>query len=332
MKKALSLILCAATLIFMLSISAAAIPLSSGDDALRAQFGSGSGGGLTYKYFAPEAKPGVKYPVVVWLHGIASGNYDGDQIDSYDLCKWASDEYQARFANAGGAYILCPRASGTWDLTTTAAVKNCVESFVSRFENSADRSRIYLMGFSIGASMTIKTASAYSDYFAAAVPVSAIDQISASGLKNMAVWFFANEKDSYVSANVSATRSTFNSVAASAADKSKIRFTAVSKAVDAYGNEVSPQHYMWRALTNDMFMADGSQYAYSTTTDGTGKTISFTYPDGVISWLSRQIKQTPAEPEKEPEKEPENQKSFWDKLLDVINAILKFLSALFGAA
>lgn len=323
MKKIMSVLLCVLLLFGIYAFAASAIPVSAGDDALRAQFGSGSGGGLSYKYYAPTVKAGVKYPVVVWLHGIASGNYDGDQLDSYDLCKWASDEYQARFANAGGAYILCPRASGTWDLTTTSAVKNCVEEFVSRFPDSADRNRIYLMGFSIGASMTIKTASAYPDYFAAVVPVSAIDQTAASGLSSMAVWFFANEKDTYVSANVAATRSTFNSLASAAKDKTKIRFTAVSQAVDAYGNNVSPQHYMWRTLTNDMFMADGSEYAHASTVDGAGNTVRFTYPEGVISWLSQQSKAT--------QEKAEKGESFWDKVVRFFKSILEFFMKIFGA-
>lgn len=321
-KKLIALLLCPVILLCVFVPAAYAIPVSSGDNALRAQFVSGSGGGLSYMYFAPEAQPGVKYPVVVWLHGIASGNYNGDQIDSYDLCKWASDEYQARFENAGGAYILCPRASGTWDLTTTSAVKNCVDSFVSRFKSSVDTNRIYLMGFSIGASMTIKTASDFPDYFAAAVPVSAVDQTAASGLKNMAVWFFANEKDTYVSANVNATRSTFNSVASKADDKSKIRFTAVSKAVTEYGKTVDTQHYMWRSLTNDMFMADGSQYAYSTTTDGTGETITFTYPNGVINWLSQQSKAD--------QNKVGNKGSFWDRLLNFFKSIFSIFTKLFA--
>lgn len=316
-----SVLLCIIMVLGIFSFSVNAVSVSEGDAALRAQFGSGSGGGLTYKYFAPELKEGVKYPVVVWLHGIASGNYDGDQLDSYDLCKWASDEYQARFVNAGGAFILCPRSSGTWDLTATSAVKNCVEAFVSRFEDSVDRNRIYLMGFSIGASMTIKTAAVYPDYFAAAVPVSAVDQTAASGLNGMAVWFFANEKDTYVSANVSATRSTFNSVAAAAKNKASVRFTAVSQAVDAYGNKVSPQHYMWRALTNDMFMADGSQYAYSTTTDGEGRTITFSYPDGVISWLSQQTKAA--------QEKPAKGESFWEKIAAFFKTIFDFFAKLF---
>lgn len=318
----ISVLLCIVMVLGIFSFSVNAVSVSEGDAALRAQFGSGSGGGLTYKYFAPELKEGVKYPVVVWLHGIASGNYDGDQLDSYDLCKWASDEYQARFVNAGGAFILCPRSSGTWDLTATAAVKNCVEAFVSRYEGYVDRNRIYLMGFSIGASMTIKTASDYPGYFAAAVPVSAVDQTAAAGLNGLAVWLFANEKDTYISANAAATRSTFNKLASAASDKSRIRFTAVSQAVDAYGGGVGMQHYMWRTLTNDMFMADGSEYAYASTVDGTGKTVHFTYPDGVINWLSQQTKAT--------QKTPEKGESLWEKIVAFFKAFMNALAKLFG--
>lgn len=322
MKRILSVLLCVFLFFGVFAFAAGAIPVAAGDDALRAQFGSGSGGGLTYKYFAPDLSDGVKYPVVVWLHGIASGNYEGDQLDSYDLCKWASDEYQARFENAGGAFILCPRASGTWDLTTTAAVKNCVEDFISRFEGQADRNRIYLMGFSIGASMTIKTAADYPDYFAAAVPVSAVDQTAASGLSNMAVWFFANEKDSYVSANAAATRSTFRSLSDKVKDKTKIRFTWVSQAVDAYGNGVGMQHYMWRTLTNDMFMADGSEYAFSATVDGAGNTIRFFYPDGAISWLSQQSKNG--------QEKAEKGSTLWDRIVLFFRLLRDFFVNLFS--
>lgn len=322
MKKFTALFLSILMIFTVFSLSVSAVSITAGDDALRNQFKSGSGGGLSYEYFAPEVKEGVKYPVVIWLHGIASGNYDGDQVDSYDFCKWASDEYQARFVNAGGAYLICPRANGTWDLTTTSAVKNCVDSFISKHADSVDKDRIYLIGFSLGGSMSIKVASAYNNYFAAVVPMCAVDQSAAGGIKNMAVWFFANDKDTYASANSSATRSSFNKVAANASDKSKIRFTYVSNAVTPTGGSVGMQHYMWRILTNDMFMADGSQYAYSTTKDGTGATINFQYPDGIINWLSQQTKQEQGSTSESP--------SFWDKLVAFFRAIGEFFARLFG--
>ena len=292
MKKIIAILMCVCLLVASLCVGALAVPLSSGADALKAEFHGGSGGGLDYRYFAPAAESGKKYPLVIWLHGVASGNYAGDQIDSYDIYKWVSDEYQARFADAGGAYLLAPRCAGGWDLTTTSALKSCIDSFVARFDN-IDTDRIYLTGFSVGATMVLKTASAYPNFFAAAVPISAVvqDASQVKALSSMAVWFFANEQDTYVSANVASTRNSFNTLKDVAENKSRVRFTAVSKAVTPSGAAVGTQHYMWRIFTNDMFMADGAQYAYSTTVDGTGATISFTYPNGIISWLSQQSKQ-----------------------------------------
>lgn len=323
MKKLLALLLCACICVGALGVSAFAIPLASGTDALRAEFKPGSGGGLDYRYFAPVAESGVKYPLVIWLHGIASGNYEGDQIDSYDFCKWVSDEFQSRFVDAGGAYVLAPRCAGGWDFTTPAALKNCIDSFIARFPDSVDTDRIYLIGFSVGAGMVLKTASRYPDFFAAAVPISAVLQDAAQikALKNMAVWFFANELDGYISANVASTRNSFKTLQSVAVDKSRIRFTAVSKAVTPSGENVDTQHYMWRILTNDMFMDDHSQYAFSTTVDGTDATVRFTYPDGIISWLSRQVRQE--------QDQTETQKTFFQQLFEFFRRIIAFFSNLF---
>ena len=321
MKKCLSLLLCAC-LLFGLGATAFAIPLASGDDALRGQFQSGSGGGLDYQYFAPALKDGVKYPVMIWLHGVASGNYAGDQVDTYEFCRWASDEFQARAVD-GGIYLFCPRCAGGWDLTTPAALKSCIDSFVAAHKDSIDTNRIYISGFSVGATMVLKEASAYPDFFAGAVPICAVIQDSSQlkAISKMAVWFFANDQDGFVSANTASTRASFNTVKSNAPDKSRIRFTHVTRAVTSSGGGVSQQHYMWRTFTNDMFMDDGSSYAYATTEDGTGATITFTYPDGIISWMTRQSKET--------QSSADPQKTFFQKLADFFRSIINFFSKLF---
>ena len=87
MKKLIAVMLCACLCAAAFCVSVYAVPLASGTDALRAEFKGGSGDGLDYRYYAPQTEPDRKYPLVIWLHGIASGNYDGNQIDSYDICK-----------------------------------------------------------------------------------------------------------------------------------------------------------------------------------------------------------------------------------------------------
>ena len=315
MKKIIAILLC---------VCMAAFSLAAGDDALRAQFQSGSGGGLDYRYFAPAAEEGKRYPLVVWLHGVASGDYDGDQIDSYEFCRWASDEFQARFAEAGGAYLFAPRCPGGWDLTTPATLKACIASFVSGFEGSVDADRIYLAGFSVGATMVLKTASAYPSFFAAAVPICAVIQDAAQirALRSMAVWFFANDKDTFLSANTAATRASFNTLKGVSPEPARVRFTHVSKAVTPTGDAIGTQHYIWRCFTNDMFMADGSQYAYSTTEDGAGATVSFTSPNGIISWLSQQSKQN--------QEQTEGRKNLFQRIADFFRKIISFFSNLFS--
>ena len=322
MKKCLSVLLCAC-LLFGLGASAFAIPLSSGDDALRGQFVGANGDGLDYRFFAPALKEGVKYPMMIWLHGVASGNYPGDQVDTYEFCRWASDEFQARAVD-GGIYLFCPRCPGGWDLTTPATLKGCIDGFIAAHKDSIDTNRIYISGFSVGATMVLKTAAAYPDFFAGAVPICAVIQDSSQlkAISKMAVWFFANDQDGFVSANTASTRASFNTVKSNAPDKSRIRFTHVTRAVTSSGGGVSQQHYMWRTFTNDMFMDDGSSYAYATTEDGTGAKISFTYPDGIISWMTRQSKQT--------QSPAGSQKNFLQKIAEFFQKIVAFFSKLFS--
>lgn len=322
MKKIISIILCIA--ILCVPVTVFAIPLSSGDNALRDEFSSGNSGTLHYSYFEPELSGGKKYPLVIWLHGVASGNYDGNELDSYEFCKWASDEYQARFVNAEGAFLLCPRCPGGWDVTTTGVLMDCINSFISLYSPFIDTSRIYISGFSVGAVMVLKMVNAYPNFFAGAVPISAITQNSSyiKNMKNTAVWFFANEKDTFVGANASATKSSYNTLKNIIFDRSALRFTYVSNAVTPNGSKVLMQHNMWHTFTNDMFMDDGSQYAYSTTLDGYGNTVSFTYPNGVINWLSSQAKTT--------DPTASAPLSVWSRIVAFFNMIFSWISGLFS--
>ena len=293
-KKLFSLIISLILLLSTVTVCVTAEPLSAGDDALRAEFQKSSGGGLEYCYYAPENLDGTKYPLFVFLHGIASGSYNGDQVDSYDLCKWASDEYQSRFYNAGGCWILCPKALGTWDLTSVETVRSCIDSFVDTHSGSIDKSRIYISGFSLGASMCIKVAAAYPELFAACLPISPLEHTDSSmeALSNMLVWFFACDKDIYPTATTLAVRTAFNSLKNSASDKSKVLFTHVSTACYEDGSAVDVQHYMWRTLTNDMFTSDGSTWPKAVTEDGNGNIVDFTYPDGIIARISKVTNET----------------------------------------
>ncbi|MBQ7689495.1 MAG: alpha/beta fold hydrolase [Clostridia bacterium] len=321
MKKITAVLLCFLFL-FAIAPGAGAVSLEDGGDALQAIFQKGSAAGLDYRYFEPELREGQTYPLVIFLHGIASGNSEGQQLRHYDFYKWASDEFQARFSDAGGAYLFFPRAPGGWEMITTGTLKKCIDSFLSAHADRIDKTRIYLIGFSVGASMTIHMVADYPQLFAAAVPISAVTQASGEidKMAQTAVWFFANEKDIYAGATASATKKSFDRLRKKTENEDSVRFTRVTQALYPDYSKVSNQHYMWRAVSNDMFMDDRQPYGTSTTYNGAGEELTLTYPYGVISWLSAQTQQN----------EAKNSQSFFEKLAAFFRSIFSWLANLFS--
>ena len=154
MKKFLSVMLCAALLLcaFAPAAFAGALPLSSGIDALREQFTFGvgptvNGNTIDYYAFAPETASGVKYPLVVWLHGLISGGYPGRQITRNDISYWSSAEFQSRFTG-GGAYILAPRSPevvADWADYLQAPLKATIDAYIKEHADHIDTTRIRRM-------------------------------------------------------------------------------------------------------------------------------------------------------------------------------------------
>ncbi len=328
MKKFISVLLCAVLLVSCLVFPASAIKLQRGKTRLKEQFKDGvAPNGMDYVYFVPEnVKESVKYPLVVWLHGQSSGKEPRAQIENYRFCNWASDEYQARFADTGGAYLFLPRSNAsdnTWTASGTKDLKSSIDHFISLYSDRIDTNRIYIAGYSAGGSMVYYMLSNYPGFFAAAIPICSI-YMPTSGdldpLSDVSVWLFCCDQDYYPTARTSAAKLTYNYLANRTNRPRSVRMTNVSQAIWANGTVSGgdkAQHYIWGTVTNDMHMNDGSTFMYSTTKDAAGRTITFpTENDGVISWLCQQ-------------KKPENQKevkSTWQKIWD---AILNFLKKLF---
>ena len=96
----------------MLPLSASALSMKGGLDPLKKEFVFAEGPveedySIDYRYFSPVKKGDkTKYPLVIWLHGMGDGAEDGRQVNNSQIAYWASDEFQARFQPAGGAFIL----------------------------------------------------------------------------------------------------------------------------------------------------------------------------------------------------------------------------------
>ncbi|MBE6991368.1 MAG: hypothetical protein E7430_02145 [Ruminococcaceae bacterium] len=248
---------------------------------------------LDYVYYEPEGRG--SYPLVIWLHGLGHGKFPGDQLNGNEIENWSTREYQSRFDNAGGAYILCPRCPENNDVTWWSAgmeeaLMALIEEFIEEHTN-VDTDRIYIGGFSLGGYMTLEMCKAYPDYFAAAFPVCPAVQpwnSDLSQLSDMPVWLTTSTLDRTVPYRmVSDFWDNLMEVSNVSAD---CRISLLGQVRSPDGRKLSNNHYSWYAVTSDMFTTKKQTYFSMKTFDGNGNEIEFSFPDGMISWLSGHTK------------------------------------------
>lgn len=179
MKKLLSFIL---AVIMIAGCLVPAFALSENDlDALKAEFTDGvgpevNGWSLDYVSYSPVGENDTaRYPLVIWLHGMAQGGSPRAQISDNNFAFWASEELQSRFKGTGGAFLLAVRSreenNQFWSNDLIPALKGAIDSFIDLNRDNIDLSRIYVGGFSMGGKMTLRLAATYPDFFAAAFPI-----------------------------------------------------------------------------------------------------------------------------------------------------------------
>lgn len=332
MKKAISVFLFLLMLASIFVMPASAVSLSAGSDALIASFGSGESS-LDYVYFSPvkDESDDTKYPLVLWLHGNSSGNYPGHQVENSDIFKFASDEFQARFCNAGGAFLLLPRDDTTdaalaWDMTIEAAMETLID-FVSEYGDNIDINRIYVGGNSMGGKGVYKMAANYPNVFAAIFPISPVYIPTASdinALKNTAVWVFSNTQDRYPQLSPTAVRTYFNQIASVSAHPENCRWSYFEAFHHPDGvADTAEVHNTWTPVLNDLFMYNGNEYIKMTTVDGNGDTVKLTYPQGFIHWLSSQSLE-------ESSLSLGSKVNFFRKIIQFIVSVFNAIISLFG--
>ncbi len=295
MKRVVSFLL-ALILIFSIPLSAAAVSLSSGSNALKAQFKFGEGTAvdgysLDYRYYSPVKNNDTKkYPLVIWLHGLNNGKTDGQQIN--EIINWSSSELQSRFTSSG-AFILAPRAREELDMCwddgkMLKPLKAAIDSFISRNKANIDLSRIYIGGFSMGGMMTVKMITNYPEMFAAAFPycppILLYLNNDASKFKNIPLWITACPSDPTVPYEYTVEPS-WNSICRATGVSADCRLSLLSTVCAPDGSAASSNHYCWLAVRNDMFSSRNGNYPNMSTVNAKGEKVTFSYPNGMISWL-----------------------------------------------
>lgn len=290
MKKTVSVLLAIITAVLLLfPISAgAAASINSGKDALVSQWETGSNYGISYKSFTPDtANNGRKYPLVVLLHGKYSGSSNGEQVSETDFYRWSSAEFQARFKESGGAYILMPRCPGgdssSWSAESHHSdLKKLIDSFISERADSIDTERIYLGGWSKGGAGTVKMAVSYPDFFAALIVIAPHYTVNENHLKALSdtpVWLVAC-KDDITATYATMSKAFWNTLRDTTNVPSSCRFTTFEK----YNYYDSSSHYVHHAVGYDLLNqpADCGMY----TQNANDNYVDINEDSTVISWLS----------------------------------------------
>ena len=294
MKKIISFILLLVMLVSCISVSAGAInvSISQGKDALVAQWQKGENHGLDYRAYSPlkDENDSTKYPLVVILHGRNSGSHEGEQLTASDFYKWSSSEYQARFKNAGGAFILMPRTPGgntnTWANTSFhSELMSLIKDYVAANSDNIDTSRIYLIGWSMGGAGTVSVAADNSDFFAAVVVIAPFDSVTASqvkSMKNTPIWLVTCTKDTTAS-HVTFAKPFWNSVKDITNIPSYCRITTFSK----YNYHDNGHHRVDYAVGSDLLNQPSD--CGMKTKNAKGATIKTNENESIITWLSSQV-------------------------------------------
>lgn len=294
-KKILSVLLAALLVMSITSLGAFA-----GDDIdyLKDLFEYGEGpyaGGysIDYRYYSPVGRyDDTKYPLVIWLHGMGDGAYDGRQIEKSNIALWVSDDYQSRFKGSEGAFILAPRSVEEeglyWTDELIYPLRAAIDDFIDENWYNIDLSRIYIGGYSMGGKMTLKMAVAYPEMFAAIFPICPAwvpGEDATAKISDIPVWLTSGANDPLVNYFAMAMPVWKNIIAQSNV-KDLCRFSTLSVTTYANGLPTSSGHHSWFAVNNDMFSGRNGDYPLMKTVDGNGNKVKLTYPDGMISWLS----------------------------------------------
>ena len=200
-------------LLSLLLLAAGIIVYAQNDAYESAVFTSSDGKELNYRLLRPsEDAKGEKFPLVVFMHGAGERGSDNesqlihgsqmflnpanrDEYPAYVIFpQCPSDEYWAFLGRPASFPDLKAEDSIT---PVLKAVKELIDSYVERPD--VDRSRIYILGLSMGGMATFDLVSRYPELFAAAIPIcGAADTERLADVKGVAFRIYHGDADNTV--------------------------------------------------------------------------------------------------------------------------------------
>lgn len=176
------------------------------EEITKGEFMAKSGHILPYTLLLPELKNGVKYPLIVHLHGAGSWAPDFQELPGQCLCMVKKDY---------PAIVLVPKthypmkwADHDWTLTehhqhasplpSLEAVYELILNMLE-FDPRIDPARVYVIGQSMGGFGTWDFITRYRHITAAAVPVCGGGDVeSMKKIADLPVWIFHGDADDVV--------------------------------------------------------------------------------------------------------------------------------------
>ena len=302
LKKILALVIVAITLSSTVNLISLAGPLdvysSPEADAMSKEFvydvgPEVNGLSIDYNYYSPvKENDTTKYPLVIWFHGQGDGSSIGKQISNSNIAAWASESYQSRFSDAGGAFIIAPRCEDggdTWGDKYITVARAAIDDFIAKNRANIDVSRIYIGGYSMGGKMTLKMLVAYPEMFAAAFPICPAwvpNEAAVACFKDVPVWMTSGAQDPLVNYYAFAM-TTWNRIISQSNVAEICRLSTLKATCFPNGKRAYSAHLAWFSVNNDMFSSTNGAYPKMNTVNGNGDTVTLQYPDGMISWLSK---------------------------------------------
>lgn len=227
-------------LILLLSVLLLSLELIAAQDEYeRSVFVSSSGDSLNYRLLEPEVmQAGEKYPLVLFLHGAGERGNDNEKQLTHGGQMFLNPVNREKYP----AFVLFPQCpeSGYWAYenrpqsfipaqmpageempSVFQAVKELLDMYLANPQ--VDKSRIYIMGLSMGAMGTYDMVSRFPDIFAAAVPIcGTINPTRLSAAKNVAFRIFHGDADDVVP--VAGSRQAYKALKAAGASVEYIEF------------------------------------------------------------------------------------------------------------
>lgn len=213
--------------------------LSAQDVYERKVFISASGDSLNYRLLEPEAmQEGKQYPLVLFLHGAGERGSDNEKQLTHGAQMFLNPVNREKYP----AFVLfpqCPENSywayesrplsfvpdqmpvGTEMPSPFRAVKELLDTYLANPQ--VDKSRVYIVGLSMGAMGTYDMVSRFPDIFAAAVPIcGVVNPTRLSVAKNIVFRIFHGDADDVVP--VAGSREAYKALKAAGASVEYIEF------------------------------------------------------------------------------------------------------------